>query len=984
MIKQYLILILIILHTFSSKAQVEYLGTSDGLSNRYVSSIIKDQQGFVWFGTSNGLNRYDGYNFKIINQGGSEKELSNKQVNYILESKENNCLWIATDNGLNKLDQLNGIIKKYYFYTSNKPRALSFSGISSLCFDNNKRLLVGTKDGSILRINNKDELEEIYRETDSSSLLNMQCDKENNIWYCSAKSKLICINNAFKRTEMSLRFDAFFTCFNIENEIGFCGVNNIGIFCFDKKSGAIIPNKMLDSLNKLNTLPMSISKYGNTYIVGCRKGKLLLIDFHKNTCLSYSWLTPFKNDFGSNIIYSYKDENGVIWLGTDGGIIKINLEESNFEKLLWNQPGVSKISTRGICEDEKGYLYIGTYNGLFRYHPNTKKTERYLVYYKELKRMVNPNPFTIVNDTNGYVYMTSTAGFLRFDKKKLALECLVPGISFYGLYKPNDEYVFLGSYRGLQKYSFKTKTLTDVRDVNNKYNLRNIHIWKIIPSNDGAMWLACSAGLVKYSEQKGITDYYSMANKKLVIEEVLWVYEDKNKIVWLCTNGGGLIKIDTQKNTIENFTTANGLPNNVVYCGIEHKNILWLSTDNGLCSFNKITHEIINYGIRDGITDSEFNTISAFKSSNGKVFLGSINGITVFDPEKIAAKISSPKIILIGYSKFDSKSNSENENIFGLNLLDHINLTYKDIFVSFSFALNDYFDPQHNRFEYMLEGLNSNWISLENQHTLRLSSIPAGNYSLHIRGINSKGKMSMNEINLPIYMSAIFYKQWWFILIEIVLLIALVYSVFQYRIKQLLKIQHLRTKIASDLHDEVGSLLTRISIHTELIKHAHLDIDKNKNELNKIAETSRLATSTMSDVLWSVDARNDKAGNLIDRMREHADAMLLPLEIDVIFNHNLNSDKTINLTVRQELFLIFKECIHNIAKHSKCTEVTIDLKNGNGKFELLVSDNGKLKAANSTQGQGLKNMKMRADKIPASIEIWQQNGFHVKLICKSI
>jgi signal transduction histidine kinase len=179
-------------------------------------------------------------------------------------------------------------------------------------------------------------------------------------------------------------------------------------------------------------------------------------------------------------------------------------------------------------------------------------------------------------------------------------------------------------------------------------------------------------------------------------------------------------------------------------------------------------------------------------------------------------------------------------------------------------------------------------------------------------------------------------------------------------------------------------LLTRISIHTELIKHAHLDIDKNKNELNKIAETSRLATTTMSDVLWSVDARNDKAGNLIDRMREHADMMLLPLGIKVIFNHNLNSDKTINLTVRQELFLIFKECIHNIAKHSKSTEVTIDLKNGNGKFEMYVSDNGKINAINSTHGQGLKNMKMRAEKIAASIEIWQQNGFHVKLICKSI
>jgi two-component sensor histidine kinase len=487
---------------------------------------------------------------------------------------------------------------------------------------------------------------------------------------------------------------------------------------------------------------------------------------------------------------------------------------------------------------------------------------------------------------------------------------------------------------------------------------------------------------VKLSPDLEVTGFFSSSTSpRLSNDEVLNLYEDGQGDLWICTQGGGVNRLVPRTGAMRYYTKLNGLPGNIAYGIIGQGDDLWISTDKGLARLSRKNDRITAFTVRNGITDNEFNTASFFRGSNGRLFFGSINGITSFDPAQIRRREDSSDIVLTGYSRYDGESRSVTETVYGLKNMEPVRLGYLDHSATFSFTLDNFEDPAQNRFAYLLEGLTPDWNVLGHQRVLRLGSLPAGSYLLRIKGYTPRGSATMNELRIPIVVGEAFYKTWWFTACVFLTVAILIYAVFRNRIIQLEKLQLMRTRIASDLHDEVGSLLTRISIHTELIKHTR---DNTSARLEEIAETSRLATATMSDVLWSVDSRNDRSGNLVDRMREHADQMLQPANKAVIFEHNLDTSRAVGLIVRQQLFLIFKEAINNIVKHSTADTVYIGLHNEHRKFLMRISDNGSPRAAPGRTGQGMKNMKMRAEKLGAVLTVEREGGYRITLVMEAL
>ncbi|MEJ0033315.1 MAG: ATP-binding protein [Bacteroidota bacterium] len=305
-----------------------------------------------------------------------------------------------------------------------------------------------------------------------------------------------------------------------------------------------------------------------------------------------------------------------------------------------------------------------------------------------------------------------------------------------------------------------------------------------------------------------------------------------------------------------------------------------------------------------------------------------------------------------------------------------ISIPYDNRNLTIEVALTDYYKPQGNNFFYRLDN-DSTWVRIGNQNSLHLSQLPAGDHSIQILGKNLNDQQSLNTLTLNINVQQVFYKQAWFIALVLLTLIVVSWSFFKLKLNQLMEVQRLRTKIASDLHDEVGSMLTRISILTEVLKIKN----KNHSEVEHIALASRQATSTMSDVLWSVDARNDKVENLVDRMRDHADSLLHPKNIDINFKIEGDGTKELNMQTRQNLLLIFKEAINNIARHSNATRVEIGLKAGKNELSVMIKDNGSIAPPKNGKGsgQGLKNMQMRAKEINASLTFQNGDGFSVIL-----
>ncbi len=300
------------------------------------------------------------------------------------------------------------------------------------------------------------------------------------------------------------------------------------------------------------------------------------------------------------------------------------------------------------------------------------------------------------------------------------------------------------------------------------------------------------------------------------------------------------------------------------------------------------------------------------------------------------------------------------------------------------FALDQYQNSPLNRFAYYLEGYDEFWHQLEHRNEITFNNLPAGRYTLHIKGANYQGVWTDHPLQIPVVVQAFFYRRWWFWASLFVLVIAAGFALYRYRVHQLMELLRIRTKIASDLHDEVGGLLVGIAMQSEI-----LELSQQKpasDSLRHIRELSQFTLSRMRDVVWTIDARRDKVRNLLDRMREQAQDLLTPQGIDYrIDYHQLDLEQKLPPDLRQEVYFIFKECLTNTIRHAQATRFEVDFGHFGQHFELRISDNGiGLTPGKNTTGLGLDNIQMRAKKIGAKVSFCNAGGFSVVLRRKPI
>ena len=357
-----------------------------------------------------------------------------------------------------------------------------------------------------------------------------------------------------------------------------------------------------------------------------------------------------------------------------------------------------------------------------------------------------------------------------------------------------------------------------------------------------------------------------------------------------------------------------------------------------------------------------------------------MNGVNAFDTEKVLQDGTDNQIVLTKFFKNFVDTDTQMVQIADLENLTDITLAPNYAQFEFHFTMPNYLSKDI-RYSTWLENYEKDWNFLGDNPRVKYGKLPAGNYFLHIKAVDDKGNFGQNELKIPIVIQEVFYKTGWFQLLMLSLIGLLIFGVSRYHANQVLKVERLRTKLSSDLHDEVSGLLAGIAMQTDLIQMLTKE-EANKARLQKIGETSRSAMSKMGDVIWSVDARKDKFSDLIIRMKEHAAEILQPLDIKYNFDiDDFNLDKKIDLKLRQNLYLIFKESINNIAKHSTASKAFISLQNEDNLFHLTIKDNGqaKLKKSVTKTGQGLSNLKMRTEEIEGKLTIYSKNGYEVHL-----
>ena len=1000
------IILFTIFSFYNSFAQVGALDfraitTENGLSNNYVSCITQDSQGFIWFGTGYGLNRYDGIDFKIYFHDPKDPEsITWNGINSILEDNMG-TLWIGTGGrGLNRFDKEQ---EKFIAYWSDKNDSTSLSDEDGIQVyeDRQGRLWVGTLYGLNLYDRENDQfIRYTHNMNDENSITRepitcMYEDSRNNFWVGTSGGGLELFN---RKTGKAVHFRN-----NPENPNSICS-NVVRSIFEDRKSVLWIgTDSGYDSLTFSGDSP--IFKHVKT------------ADGMSSQIASKKVFDLYVRKGSDQLINAYQtvdftDNRGNIWIGTAYEGVKFYnplRDVFNTYKYRHDDPnGLKNRSVTAICEKSDGNLWIGVINGGLHLYDRKKNSFTYIpLDQKNPNNPYDESALTIKEDSYGDLWIgTWGKGVYRFEKKSGKSIHYIPdennpeslNCPIRYIFEDSRKNIWLGtSGGGINLYnrkndSFSQITLSGMSDTFiESFDLSKI-VYYIYEDSKENLWFCTGWGLFLFNrDSKTVKNWVHDRNDSTTVSglHVQLIYEDRKGNLWVGT-WYGLNLFNRGNDTFTRFETRDGLPSDNISGIVEDNNgNLWLSTSNGISKFNPINKTFKNYDVNDGLQGQNFNDRAFAKLKTGEFIFGGKDGFTIFHPDSIKDVESIPPVVITDFQIFNKTVNPGDKDSplkKSISLTDEIILPYYQHSISFEFAVLDYINPKSNKYKYMLEGLHKDWVETTADHRIAaFTNLHPGKYIFRVIGANNKGVWNNKGASINITITPPFWQTLWFRIIIVLLAAGLIYALHSYRLKRQLEIERMRIRIASDLHDDVGASLTKIAVHSEIIQTTS-NAQKVKPSAKKIGEVSREIITTMSDIVWSIDARNDTIGNLLDRMHDFVANTLSSRQIKVTFNtKGLESSKKIPVDKRQNIYLIFKEAVNNIAKHAKASQVDIQINNDEQGFRMNIKDNGKGFDVSQKQiGHGLINMKMRAKRINAKLTIHCDQGMIIELTMKSI
>ncbi|PHN03790.1 sensor histidine kinase [Flavilitoribacter nigricans] len=450
--------------------------------------------------------------------------------------------------------------------------------------------------------------------------------------------------------------------------------------------------------------------------------------------------------------------------------------------------------------------------------------------------------------------------------------------------------------------------------------------------------------------------------------------------LWVGTLGGGLLFIDLKRDKVRSYTTAEGLSNNQVASLIEDDlGNLWIGTYYGLNRLDRETGELSNYFEKDGLPNNEFNYLSTYKDEAGILYLGTLNGFMKFDPARLLVQDTLPPVLLTSIQRYNRQ---QDRLIVQDRLLDQtrqVVLSPYDNYLEFAFAVPSFVQTGDYSYSVKLEGLDKDWQDLGKNHTIRYRKLPAGKFTFLVKARDANGVESPVSRALEVRVNDFFYNYWWFKLLAILTLATVFTAFYKYRIRLLQKEADTRIRIAQDLHDEIGSSMTRMSMLMQLLE-AKISTEQ-KPLLFKLEALMDQSITQLRDLVWAVDRSSDRWKDVLTRMEHYAYDTLRPREI--LFDLEataIDPDKLLRPNEKRNIYLIFKEAINNIAKHSDAMRVRARLENKGNYFTMSIVDDGHPPEV-VKKGHGLDNLRRRAERLGGTLThgFGDPGGFKVTL-----
>ena len=942
------------------KIAFQSLTIDEGLSQGMINQILQDQYGFMWFATKDGLNKYDGISFEIFRHDAEDStSLSDGHIQSMYEDS-NGKIWIGTLSG--GLDLYDHTLGKFYHIL---PK--DYGGTNAK----------------------------------SSPVIQLIEDNQKNIWVLYKNSIRIILNGAadsvyiqkytIKELEIpQLNFPVLFT------------TRSGGIYFFNFLHSEIYSYSYLSSQWTLDTI--NITSNGNHKVI---KIYNLFQDVHSERLYAFTNIGIIRlgSSFESEVLLKYEvnleyqfqsfiDQENQIWFKEARWLCVYNINTNSLKILAPAvEEEIAKVSLlHSSFIDRSGLIWFGTKGyGLLtlnlrarKFH-HMEKTSVYNIRESDDGRILinsGNNQYKVLDKSTG-IY---TDTLLMRDAQEYSEnfnEFSIPSV-LDGLQRR-----WFANHMQLAFFNRITKEIKTYSLPKTKFNEDQIEILDILVGKE-KVWLSTSNGVFCFS----LTDHEWRIyrnkpedNKSLSFDSALSLCLDPkqpDEFIWVGTNGGGLNGMNTTTGDCVRYSIKNGLPNDVIYSILQDDHgRLWMSTNKGISCFDIVNNTFKNYEEKDGLQSNEFNRHAFLRSSDGTLFFGGVNGYNYFNPDEIESNPISPKMVFRNVI-------IKNQDIlltpyrFQLNrsiyLTSSLTVLYKDNIIKFEYGALDYIAPEKNQYQYILEGFDDTWVNAGNLRSATYTNLNPRKYTFKVKGSNADGIWNEEAVTMKLTIVPPWYMTIWFRAFSLALLLALAYIFYNYRLNQSLKLLAIRNRIATDLHDEIGSNLSNIAIFSAVAQQKPGDTAQ---LLKKISNSTRISMEAMNDIVWMINTRNDNFENIINRMRQNAAEVLEAKGYEVHFAMDDKMQiRSMNMEVRKHFYLIFKEAINNIAKYAHGKNVWIELSTNNRICALNIKDDGVgFDTKAPFTGNGLNNLNSRAAALHGHIRIKSivNQGTEIKL-----
>lgn len=949
----------------------------NGLSHNTVYCSLQDQRGFMWFGTKDGLNRFDGHTFKSYRHEQENKK--SIRSNYItsLHEDPDGLIWVGTNKGLcyynPKTDDFGDLDDLF----------LHEGEIGDIKTDFQNNVWIQSFNGLYKYDKRRNKVK--YYPAQIYFTPNRICiASSGDPWFTSAEKALFKYeyrNDTFTRFEILTSeekklFSDLLGIVNAEEHGLLIGTESLGLKRFNPNTGTTETFLKKDAEGKPIRVRVILPFSSDEFFVGTESGLYLLnIKTGKNRNFRKTLNNPYA--IGDNAIYTLcKDAEGGVWIGTYfQGLSYLPNEYASFEKFFDMGQGncIKGNVIREIVGDNQGNIWIGTEDaGLNKYVPSTRE---FTPFTPDDKRISGLNLHGLMIDGDslwiGYYdrgidvidiktnrrLMHFQAGYGRNDLKTNFV---------IAIYKTKDGNILMGTISGVYQYLPETKNFKYLPDL-----APFSYVYSFCEDHEQTLWVATLNNGLFYRTRNGISGYYKFDEKKsgsIASNAISNVFEDSKKRLWVTTRGNGFCLFNPKTNSFTRFTTKEGLPSNFIYKILEDaRGNLWITTSNGLIYFNPETKKIKRYSTAGGLINNQFNYNSGYKDKLGKMYFGTIHGMIAFVPENIRENDFNPSVYITGFQVFNEELILKDQSGAGesVSFADKIVLPFDQSTFSIDFATLSFTSPDMNEYQYKLDGIDKQWTHLKTYRKAYYTNLPPGEYRFRLKANNGNGDWTKQEKTLRIVIHPPIWQTAWAYLCYIALIGTIACVILRFYTQRIKLQNELKLEKMEDLKQQ-ELLRSKIDFFTRIAHEIRTPLTLIKGPLDRIIKSEKNIESNRDDL--EIMQRNtnrllDLTNQLLDFRKAEMEGMKLnftPVDIlelvrdtyirftpiakekGLSFEFKPDVDQLEGIVDREAVIKIVSNLFTNALKFAE-KKVTVTLNTGENNFlEICVENDGEL------------------------------------------